>query len=67
MKQKLDGPKLRADVDARSRLGLYAMTKQQAILQMQPHTAQSIYEDFVAHKSKMDHGSNVRRIVKSGF
>jgi len=67
IKLKLDGPRLRSDVDARARLGFYTITKQQAILHIEPHTAQSIYEDFVAHKDKMDYGSHVRRIVQSGF
>ncbi|CAE7188391.1 hypothetical protein HRS9139_07623 [Pyrenophora teres f. teres] len=64
MKMKLDAPRLRADIDARSRLGFYTLNKQQAILAMEPHTAQSIYADFAAHKNNTDYGSQVQRIVQ---
>ena len=66
-KQRLDGPRARADVDERSRLGFYTLTKQQGFLNMEPRTAQSIYQDFVANKSKIDHGDNVLRLVESVF
>jgi hypothetical protein len=64
-KQRFDSARARADVDERSRLGFYTLTKQQGALKMEPHTAQSLYQDFVAHKSKMDHGTNVLRLVES--
>jgi hypothetical protein len=64
---RLDGPRARADVDARARLGFYTMNKQQGALKMEPHTAQSIYHDFMAQKDRMDHASNVLRLAKSAF
>jgi hypothetical protein len=64
---RLDGPRARADVDARGRLGFYTMNKQQGALKMEPHTAQSIYHDFMAQKDRLDHGSNVLRLAKSAF
>lgn len=66
-KQRIDGQRARADADARGRLGFYTLTKQQGIHNIEPHTAMSIYDDFVAHKKTMAHGKNVLRIVNSGF
>ena len=65
--KRLDGPRARADVDARSRLGFYTMMKQQKILKMEPHMAQSIYHDFLTQKGNVDHGTNVLRLMKSAF
>ncbi|KAA8617410.1 hypothetical protein PtrSN002B_010523 [Pyrenophora tritici-repentis] len=64
MNMRLDATRLRADVDARSRLGFYTLYKQQAVLVMEPHTALSIYADFAAHKNDTDYGSQVQRIVQ---
>jgi hypothetical protein len=66
-KQRLDAPKLRTDIDATARLGFYTLNKQEGILNIEPHTALSIYDDFVAHKKTMPHSHNVSRIVESGF
>lgn len=65
-KQRIDAPRLRADVDARGRLGFYTLTKHERIHKIEPRTAMSIYDDFVAHKNTMSHGKNVLRIVNSG-
>ncbi|KAF1935687.1 hypothetical protein EJ02DRAFT_360970 [Clathrospora elynae] len=61
--QKLDVQRLRTDVDARARLGFYTLSKQQGTIKMEPHTADSIYKDFLAQKNKMDHGSNIQRLT----
>jgi hypothetical protein len=66
-RQRLDGSRARADVDARARLGFYTMSKQQGILKMEPHTADSIYKDFLAHKDSMGYGSSVLRLAQSAF
>ncbi|EUC32028.1 hypothetical protein COCCADRAFT_99764 [Bipolaris zeicola 26-R-13] len=63
-KSRFDAPKARADVDERSRLGFYTLAKQQGTLKMEPRIAQSLYQDFVTHKNKMDHGTNILRLVK---
>ncbi|KAF1833493.1 hypothetical protein BDW02DRAFT_598972 [Decorospora gaudefroyi] len=55
---------MRADMDARARLGFYTANQKQKALHMEPHTADSIYKDFLAQKSSMDHGSNVLRLAK---
>jgi hypothetical protein len=65
-KQRIDGPRARAEVDARGRLGFYTLTKQQRIHNIEPHTAMSIYDDFVAHRKATTDGQNVLRIVNSG-
>lgn len=64
-KSRFDAPKARADVDERSRLGFFTLAKQQGTLKMEPRIAQSLYQDFVTHKNKMDHGTNILRLVKS--
>jgi hypothetical protein len=61
----LDGRRARTEVDARARLGFYTLQKK--LLNMEPHIAQSIYHDFIAQKSNMDHGTNVLRLTKSVF
>lgn len=56
--------RLRADVDERSRYGFYKLSKIQASLKMEADKANAIYNDFVAHKSRIDHKSNVLRLSK---
>jgi hypothetical protein len=63
--QKLDVKRLRADVDKRSRLGWYRMTKDQKILLLQPDVAEAIYNDFVAHKDGKEYGKLVKQLVSS--
>ena len=63
--QKLDVKRLRADVDKRSRLGWYRMTKDQKILLVQPDVAEAIYNDFVAHKDGKEYGKLVGQLVSS--
>jgi hypothetical protein len=67
--QKLDVQRLRKDVDARARLGFYELSKQQGAFskKMEKGIADSIYKDFLAQKSTMDHGKNVLRLAKSVF
>jgi hypothetical protein len=63
---KLDVQRFRRDVDTRARLGFYTLSKQQGALgPLEPHTADSIYKDFITQKDKIDHGSNVLRLAKS--
>lgn len=66
-KRGFNASRVRADVDERGRLGFYTLTKQQGILKMEPRTAQSLYQDFITHKNKMDHGTNVLRLAKSAY
>ena len=63
--QKLDVKRLRADVDKRSRLGWYRMTRDQKILLVQPDVAEAIYNDFAAHKEGKEYGKLVRQLVSS--
>ncbi|KAF3039845.1 hypothetical protein E8E11_002520 [Didymella keratinophila] len=61
--QKLDVKRLREDVDKRSRLGWYKMTKGQKILLLEPHVAEAIYNDFVAHKDRKEYGKLVKQLM----
>ena len=63
--QNIDVSKVRRDVDNRARLGFYTLSNKQGALRMDPHKADSIYADFLHHKNKMDHGSNIRRLAES--
>ena len=65
--QTFDAKRARADVDKRSRIGFYTLSKQQRTLRMDANTADSIVSDFLHQKSNMDHGSNIRRLAKSVF
>lgn len=64
--RKLD-PKARVEVDTRARLGFYTICKQQSVLNIEPRTALSIYNDFVAKTKTTSHSDNVLRIVESRF
>jgi hypothetical protein len=66
-KQRFDAPRVRADVDTRARLGFYSVCKHSGAFEIEPRTAMSIYNDFVAHSKTMSHGHNVSRIVESVF
>ncbi|KAI4956295.1 hypothetical protein J4E91_000506 [Alternaria rosae] len=57
-------PRARVDADARARLGFYTICKQQSTLNIEPRTALSIYDDFVAQTKTISHSDNVLRIVK---
>jgi len=57
--------RLREDVDKRSRLGWYKMTKGQKILLLEPHVAEAIYNDFVAHKDRKEYGKLVKQLMTS--
>jgi hypothetical protein len=65
--QKLDLPRIRADVDERSRIGFYALSQQQGSLLMDRVKANSIAKEFLARKKTMDHGSNVKGLASSAF
>jgi hypothetical protein len=57
--------RLREDVDKRSRLGWYKMTTGQKILLLEPHVAEAIYNDFVAHKDRKEYGKLVKQLMTS--
>ncbi|KAL6705186.1 hypothetical protein ACN47E_007291 [Coniothyrium glycines] len=61
--QKIDAARMRKDADDRARLGFYGHSRKQAVLHMDPHKANSIYEDFVHHRTKLDHGNNVQTLA----
>ncbi|KAH7065767.1 hypothetical protein BKA63DRAFT_164499 [Paraphoma chrysanthemicola] len=61
--QKLDLQRLRHDVDERSRLGFYTLTKKQGALQMEAATANSIVKEFLHRQKTMDHRSNIEQLV----
>ncbi|CAO2651559.1 Nn.00g041290.m01.CDS01 [Neocucurbitaria sp. VM-36] len=62
--QRLDVKRIRADVDVRNRMGFYTLSNKQGVLKMDANKAASIIADFLHQKSNMDHGSNIRRLVK---
>lgn len=43
------------------------MTKGQKILLLEPHVAEAIYNDFVAHKDRKDYGKLVKQLMTSRF
>ncbi|KAH7076092.1 hypothetical protein FB567DRAFT_563536 [Paraphoma chrysanthemicola] len=61
--QKLDVQRLRHDVDERSRLGFYTLTKKQGALHMEAATANSIVKEFLHRQKTMDHKSNIEQLV----
>ena len=63
--QILDVQRLRVDVDKRARLGFYTLNKKQDVLKIEAHTADAIITDFLAQRSNLDHGSNIRRLATS--
>lgn len=63
--QKLDVQRLRADVDKKSRVGRWKITKQQKILLLEPDVAEAIYSDFVAHKDRKEYGKLIKQLVTS--
>lgn len=65
--QKLDVKRLRADVDKKARVGWYKMTKGQRILLLEPDVAEAIYNDFVAHKDRKEHGRLIKQLMISWF
>ncbi|KAF1927440.1 uncharacterized protein M421DRAFT_38647, partial [Didymella exigua CBS 183.55] len=61
--QKLQVNRLRAHVDQRARLGWYKMTRGQKILLVEPHVAEAIYNDFVAHQERKEYGKLVTQLM----
>ncbi|KAF2126212.1 hypothetical protein P153DRAFT_425390 [Dothidotthia symphoricarpi CBS 119687] len=51
-------------VAPRARVGFYTLNKKQRVLQMEAHTADAIIADFLAQRSNLTHGSNIRRVAK---
>lgn len=41
------------------------MTKAQKILLLEPHVAEAVYNDFVAHKDRKEYGTLVKQLMKS--
>lgn len=63
--QKLDVKRLRADVDKKSRVGWYTLTKKQGVLLLGADKAEAIYNDFVAHKDKKEYGKLIKQFTTS--
>lgn len=59
------GPKLRQDIDEKSRLGFYNLYKGQGILLVEPSIANAIYKDFVSHRSQGPLGDAVNCLATS--
>lgn len=43
------------------------MTKGQRILLLEPDVAEAIYNDFVAHKDRKEHGKLIKQLMTSRF
>jgi hypothetical protein len=63
--QKLDGQRLRKDVDERARLGFYALSQKQGALLMDRVKANSIAKEFLARQKTTDNHSNVKQMATS--
>jgi hypothetical protein len=62
---KLEGQRLRKDVDERARLGFYALSQKQGALLMDRVKANSIAKEFLARQKTTDNHSNVKQMATS--